>query len=90
VTLRYRRHADLRLTALDDEGVALHLGERKYFTVNATGAALLDALATPQTLAQLVDRLCTEFAVEPPEATRTCEEFLARCLTSKLVVADDT
>ena len=34
--IRYQRHPDLRLTALEGEGVVLHLKERRYFTVNET------------------------------------------------------
>ena len=37
---RYQRHPDLRLTALEGEGVVLHLKERRYFTVNETGLVL--------------------------------------------------
>ena len=41
MTTVYTRHADLRLTAVDDEGVVLHLGSLRYFTVNETGLTIL-------------------------------------------------
>ncbi len=88
MTVTYRRHPDVRLADLDDRGVALHLGERRYFTVNDTGAVLLHALETACTLEQLSGRLCEEFDVTPDEARRTCEAFLAECVSSKLVVTE--
>ena len=38
---RYRRHPELRLTALEGEGVALHLGTRRYYSVSESGVDLL-------------------------------------------------
>ena len=49
MTTVYSRHADLRLTAVDDEGVVLHLGSLRYFTVNETGLTILKALTEPRT-----------------------------------------
>lgn len=82
----YRRHPDLRLTRLDDDGVALHLGERKYVTVNGTGALILEALAEPQTVAELVARLMAEYDVTAADAQRTVEAYLAECEQAKLVL----
>ena len=48
--LRYARHPDLRLTALEGEGVALHLGTRRYYSVSESGLDILEALAAPRTL----------------------------------------
>lgn len=82
---RYRRHPDLRLTRLHDDGVALHLGERKYVTVNGTGATILEALEAPRTVDELVVILCAEYDVEPAEARRTIEAYVAECEQVKLV-----
>ncbi len=89
MTTRYRRHPDLRLATLEDRGVALHLGARRYFTVNETGAVLLEALASPATLDALVARLVADYAVAEPEARATCEAFLRRCVDASLVLAED-
>ena len=82
---RYVRHPDLRLTALEGEGVVLHLGERRYFTVSETGLTILEALVSPQTLPQLVDRLLAEYEVEPPHAQQSVNDFLSRCVDAALV-----
>lgn len=84
--VRYQRHPDLRLTALEGEGVVLHLKERRYFTVNETGLVLLEALKEPQTLEQLVARLLDEYEVTPESARATTEAFLKQCTDAAVVL----
>ena len=48
MTTVYSRHPDLRVTAVDGEGVVLHLGSRQYFSVNETGVTILHALKQPR------------------------------------------
>lgn len=79
MTPRYRRHPDLRLTALEGEGVVLHLGTRRYFSVNETGLAILEALETPQSPEDLAGRLRARYAVSPDQAAASVTAFLARC-----------
>jgi hypothetical protein len=79
MTVRYQRHPNVRLTALEGEGIVLHLDNRRYFTVNATGLTLLEALLEPRTMSELVQALVREYAVEPPEAAATAEAFLREC-----------
>ena len=83
---RYQRHPDLRLTALEGEGVVLHLKERRYFTVNETGLALLEALKQPRSLNDLVASLIAEYEVTEEMATATTRAFLAQCLDSAVVL----
>ncbi|MFN2316244.1 MAG: PqqD family protein [Gemmatimonadales bacterium] len=81
----YLRHPDLRLTPLGDEGVALHVGARRYFTINQTGLTLLQALESPTSFEELVNRILGEYDVSREEAERTTREFVDRCLEAKLV-----
>ncbi len=85
---RYRLHADLRLAALEDEGVLLHLTERRYFSVNETGLAMLEAMRAPQSLADLVRVLTDAFEVTEDEAREAAEAFLERCLNASVVVRE--
>ena len=85
---RYRRHPDLRLTALDDEGVVLHLGTLRYFTVNDTGLTVLKALEEPRTFAELVTAVTSDFDVTDEVAESTIREFLAQCEGAGLVSRD--
>lgn len=85
MTPSYIRHPDLRLTAVDGEGVVLHLGSRQYFSVNATGVTILEQLRTARTLTELVAAVTSEYDVDEDEATRTVRAFLDRCIDSALV-----
>jgi len=90
VTLRYRRHPELRLTALDEAGVALHLGTRRYYSVNESGVDLLDALAAPRTLEELVAVLTAKYEVTPETASATAREFLERGVRAGVLLVEDT
>jgi hypothetical protein len=85
---RYKRHPDVRVTALDDEGVALELGRHRYFTLNETGLLLLQILAEPLTIEQLGAALTARYQVTPPEAERTARAFVEQCVARGVVVAD--
>jgi hypothetical protein len=82
---RYRRHPEVRLTRLDEEGVALHLGERRYFTLNDAGASLLDALALPRTVEEMTHLLVAEFDVTSDVAAKSVVAFVADCASKGLV-----
>lgn len=86
--IRYRRHADLRITSLDGEGVVLHLGERRYFTVNDTGLTLLERARESCTFNELVASLVAEYDVSEAEATATARQFLDQCLESKVILEE--
>ena len=84
---QYHRHADLRLTELAGEGVVLHLGERRYFTVNETGLTILNALEKPRSFDEIVASVLEEFDVEADVAEQTTRAFLDRCMSANLVRA---
>lgn len=85
MTVRYQRHPNVRITALEGEGVVLHLDTRRYFTLNSTGLVLLEAMAEPRTLDELVASLVREFAVGDREARSTAEVFLRECAARGVV-----
>lgn len=87
MTGRYRRHPNVRVTALEHEGVALHLDSHRYFTVNATGLTLLEVLAEPHTLDQLGAALVARYDVTAPEAVATARAFVEQCLARGVVVS---
>lgn len=86
--IRYRRHADLRITSLEGEGVVLHLGERRYFSVNETGLTLLEATRESRTFDELVANLVAEYEVSAAEATTTARQFLDQCLESNVILEE--
>lgn len=86
MTTQYRRHADIRLTALEGEGVVLHMGERRYFTVTETGLVILEALKSPRTFDDLVAAITNEYDVSVEHAQKSVQAFLDQCLQSSLIV----
>lgn len=85
MTGTFHRHGDLRLTELAGEGVVLHLGEQRYFTVNATGLAILNSLAEPCTFDELVAVVLDEFEVSPEMARDTTRAFVQQCVDANVV-----
>jgi hypothetical protein len=86
VTRRTRRHPDLRLTAIEGEGVALDLGSRRYFTVNNSGLDILEALAEPKTDSELAQMLTDKYDVALDRALASVQGFLERCRSVGLLV----
>ena len=87
--VQFRRHPDLRLSELQGEGVVLHLGARRYFTVNETGLSLLGALQEPRSFEDLVSSLEREYEVSPADAATTTRAFLDRCLEANLLIEEN-
>jgi hypothetical protein len=86
---RYRRHPNVRVTALENEGVALHLDSHKYYTLNVTGLTLLDALAEPRTIDELGAALTAQYDVSSEDAERTARAFVEQCVARGVVVLVD-
>ena len=89
MTTVYSRHPDLRLTAVDGEGVALHLGSRQYFTMNETGVTILDALAQPRTMAELVTAVTDVYDVTPEAAEQSVRRYLDLCDAAALLRVEE-
>lgn len=88
MTVRYRRHPDLRLAALESDGVVLHLGTRRYFTVSESGVILFEALASPRSIEELVGTLLEQYEVTAERAEESVREFVDRCRGADLLVIE--
>jgi coenzyme PQQ synthesis protein D (PqqD) len=82
---RYVRHPDLRVADVEGDGVVLHLGTRRYFSVSESGLALLQALEAPRTVPELVTVLLERYEVTPEEAEASVLQFLETCRTADLL-----
>jgi hypothetical protein len=89
MTVRYRRAEDVRVAALDAEGVVLHLGSRRYFTVSETALAMLEALTAPRSADDLVALLCSRYDVTRERAADSVDAFLKRCEATRVVTTAD-
>jgi hypothetical protein len=74
---------------VDGEGVALHLGTRRYYSVSASGLDLLEALTVPRTLAELVDVLTSTYDVSIGQATESAREFVEHGVRTGVLVAEE-
>jgi len=75
---------------LAEETVLLHLGSKRYFRLNATGAVVWKGLEQGLERNALVERLTSEFDVAPTEAASEVERLLAELLQLDLVETRDT
>lgn len=85
---RFVRHPDLRLADMEGDGVVLHLGTRRYFSVSESGLALLQALEAPRTVPELVDVLLERYEVTAVEAEESVRQFLETCRTADLLAPE--
>ena len=88
MTDRYKRHPDLRLADVEGDGVVLHLGTRRYFSVSESGLALLQALETPRSIPELVEVLLERYEVTPEQAEASVRQFLETCRTAELLIEE--
>ncbi len=88
MTDRYKRHPDLRLADVEGDGVVLHLGTRRYFSVSESGLALLQALEMPRTVPELVEVLLERYEVTPEQAEASVRQFLDTCRTAELLIEE--
>jgi len=86
---RYRRRDDVRIAALDTEGVVLHLGSRRYFTLSETALAMLEELAAPRTADELVVFLRERYDVAPEHAAASVRAFLERCQEADMITLEE-
>lgn len=85
MTTLYSRHPDIRLTALEGEGVVLHLGARRYFTVSETGLSILEALKTPTQFDDIVAAVTDEYDVSPEAAHDSVKAFVDHCVSAAVL-----
>ena len=86
---RFKRHPELRLADVEGDGVVLHLGTRRYFSVSESGLVILRALESPQSVADLVRRLMEHYEVTAEQAEASVNEFLDTCRTAELLDSEE-
>jgi hypothetical protein len=84
--VRYVIPEEVLTAHLQDEAVLLHLGSKRYFRLNATGARIWRGLERGYTTDELLAHICEDFEVEAEEAADAIEEQLSRLCELGLVV----
>jgi hypothetical protein len=72
---------------MDGEIVALDLRSSTYFAVNPSAAVVWPALADGATREQLVEQLAERYSVDPGDAARDVDAFLASLESQGLLEA---
>lgn len=80
---------DATCAMLDDGAVVLHLGTRRYFSLNETGAAIWALLEISTALPTIAARLTELFAVDLPTATVSVDALIAELSAASLVAVSD-
>jgi len=89
MSVHYKQHPEIRLTEVEDEGVVLHLGTRRYFSVTETGLTILKTLEKPKTFDDVVKALVDEYEVSEDEAASSAREFVDKCVEAKLLLEEE-
>lgn len=83
--MRYVIPDEVLTAHLSDEAVLLHIGSKRYFRLNATGAWIWQGLEKGMTRSELLDGLCERFDVERETAERELDDHLARLCEAELL-----
>lgn len=82
------RTADVVAADMDGDTVMLSIASGKYYGIDAVGGRIWELLATPRTMAELVEQLAKEYEVESEECCRDVTEFLNYLCGEGLVSLD--
>jgi hypothetical protein len=75
---QYHASPDVVFTRLaEDEGVLLHLGTQRYYSLNETGIAIWEQLTSPRSLPEVAEAICAAYDVDAEPARVFVERFVA-------------
>ena len=80
-----RRRADVVWQEIDGQAVALDLRSSRYFTINASGAALWELLADETDVPTMVAALVTTHGIDPGRAAADVDSFLSELRDNGLI-----
>ena len=83
--MRYAIPSDVACAAVEDGAVVLHMGTKRYFSLNETGAEIWRLLDLDVSLADIPARLSERFDVEIEEAGAAVDSLLRVLQEKKLL-----
>jgi len=83
----FKTTPDVVVTELDgeNESVLLHLGTKKYYTLNETGVRIWKLLCDGFKTDELIHKLCDEYAVSATSAEKSVTELIQSLLEEELL-----
>ena len=86
---RYVARPDTASASVDGGMVVLHMGTKRYYSLNETGAELWRLLEGGTTVALAADRLVQVYDVARAEATRAADGLIRDLVIENLVAEAD-
>lgn len=89
ITLTYQKNINMDYISLDKTSLAVvdsDSGDTLFF--DETGVDILNALDNAITLECLLEKLCEIYDVKPHDIRTDVEEFLAECISKKVVIVE--
>jgi hypothetical protein len=83
--MKYVISEDVLTAHLSDEAVLLHVGSKRYFRLNSTGAWIWKGIEQGMSRAELLEGLCARFEVERADAERSLDDQLTRLREADLL-----
>jgi len=80
-----KKAKDTPWNIIDEEAVLLNLDTGHYYILNETGCRIWELLDGKKTVAEVVDCICTEYAVSKPRAMQDIIHILHQLYQEKLV-----
>ena len=76
---------DVACAQVEDGAVLLHMGTKRYFSLNETGAEIWRLIEEDVSLDDIPRRLSERFDVAPDEARRAVAELIAELIAAELL-----
>lgn len=86
---RFRHAPDVVACELDGGNALLDLASSDYYRLNGTAAAVWDGIGEGSTVAQLIERILSEFDVERDQCASDVKTIISALLDAGLVVVAD-
>jgi coenzyme PQQ synthesis protein D (PqqD) len=83
--MRYSIPADVACATVEDGAVVLHMGTKRYFSLNETGAAIWRLLEEDVPLGEIPARVSEQYDVTIDDARVSVEELVAALESSSLL-----
>ena len=82
---RYVISADAACALVEDGAVLLHMGTKRYYSLNETGAAIWHLLENEVPVSEMGARLVEEYDVDPRAADEAVADLLAELAAEALI-----
>ncbi len=86
----FKTNTDVVVTPLDGEkeSVLLHLGTKKYYTLNETGVRIWELLSEGHSIGEITQKICTEYDISPMAAAKSINTLISSLVREELLLAE--